>query len=343
MKNALAQVFRVVVRLSIIDAGLAVLVPGHKEISMRLRQIANIHRKLSLVLALLIVVIGSCIISWSRNSLRLREVTESEQLAEETPLYLPSVRYVKLITLGFNHLFSDILWFNTLNYFGKQFEGNKDYRWLGHMCNLVTSLDSRSRHAYEFCTTLLSWISREPEASTKLLSRAIITEPDYWRYWYLRGFNYWYFLDRKDLAERDIRHASTLPGAPPFLASLASRLMVSKNDLDTAISFLKELIENTDDETARRAFEEKLKLAYISRDIRFLRKKIEKYEAKSERKLTEFSQLVESGVLKGIPLDPYNMRYYIDSETGEIKTRSGKKGLEFFGKTAKTGLARQFR
>ena len=250
------------------------------------------------------------------------------------------MRYVKLITLGYDQFASDILWFNTLNYFGKQFEGNKDLHWFGHMCELVSSLDEKARHVYEFCATLLSWVAKEPQKSAELLSKAISAEPDYWRYRYLRGFNYWYFLDRRDLAQKDLSYAAKLKDAPPFLASLASRLMASDDHPRTAIAFLKDLIENTNDRHAKQALKEKLKLAQISYDLHILREKAAEYQAKYGAAPKSFSELVEAKMLRGIPLDPYGRAYRIDRESGEIRSKSGEQGLEFFGKTAKTGLAR---
>lgn len=292
---------------------------------------------------MIIIVVGTVCLNWSRAELRSKKLTHSWNQEAAPPLYLPSVRHVKLVTLGFDHFFGDILWFSTINYFGKHFEQDKDYRWLGHMCELVTSLDPKARHVYEFCATMLSWVSWEAEKSTALLSKAIKAEPSYWRYWYLRGFNYWYFLNRRDLAEKDLTVAATLPGAPPFLASLASRLMVSKDEVTAAISFLKDLIANTQDENARKALEEKLKEAYISRDIRILRGMIAQYENDYGRKATSLKQLVEAKMLKAMPLDPFGAPYFIDQQSGAIKTRSGKKGLEFFGKTSDTGVARHLK
>ena len=256
------------------------------------------------------------------------------------PLYLPEEPYVRLVTMGFDNFFADLLWFNTLSYFGRQFAANRDYRWFGNMCRLVTTLDSRAHHAFEFCATLLAWVAREPEASIDLLSRAVSFHPDRWRYRYLRGFNYWYFLNRRDLAQRDLAEAARIEGSPPALAAIASRLMVAENDPKTAVAFLEEVIRSTKDETAKRALSEKLKRAYLSFHLSLLQKAQEEFERRFERPLTDVAELVSSGLMTRIPREPFGGEYMIDKMSGLVVNSSGEAGLDFAGKTAETGVAK---
>ncbi len=303
---------------------------------------ASKNQRGSLTLALpLVIALMMGLMSWSRTELRSSTAEKLELISKNrTPLYLPSSEKVKLITLGFNNFAADILWFSTLNYFGKQYGAKEDLKWFAHMCDLVSSLDPKAEHVYEFCATLSSWVAKRPEESAKLLKKAIATRPDYWRYHYLLGFTEWYFLDRKDLAQERFAHASKLPDAPTFLASLATRLMVTEDSPDTAIAFLKDLLEHSNDETAKAAFQEKLNLAYISRDLRYLQRLCEKYREEYNAYPESMRTLVEKKMLRGMPLDPFKSPYTLTQGSCEAKTTSGRKGLEFFGKTAKTGLAK---
>ncbi|MCC6221542.1 MAG: hypothetical protein IT291_09920 [Deltaproteobacteria bacterium] len=300
----------------------------------------NSHRSLgqvstTIIFACLLVVAAVCSLS-SRNALAASKASETAK-RERPPLYLPEARYVKLVTLGFNNMASDLLWFNTINYFGKQYRGNKDYRWLAHMCDLVTSLNVQATHAVEFCATLLSWVVKEPERSNELLTRAIMHHEHLWRLHYLKGFNYWYFLEQKDKAKEEFTIASKLPDAPPFLASLASRLMVMVDSPDAAIAFLNDLIENTEDKVAKEALTEKLNLAIISRDIKFLETAKKRFEEREKKRLETLEELVTANIITRVPTEPLTGEYYIDETTGEILSSSSRKGLTFAGKTAKTG------
>lgn len=288
---------------------------------------------------LLIAVLALPTIAWTGAQLKTEQQEIALKHTNETPLYLPEVKYVKLITLGFNDFFSTLLWFKTLSYFGEHYETDRNYDWLGHMCELVTDLDYKARHAFEFCSTMLSWVARNPERSTAILSSGIDRDPLYWRYRYLRGFNYWYFLKRFDLAEKDLEIASSLPEAPPFLAALASRIIVFRDRPETAIGFLKELIGNTNNKAAHDALQEQLKLAYVSRDLRALKEAAEKYFQINGIYPSSWGDLVTAGIITQVPVDPFGDEYVINQLTGEISTKSGKKGLEFLGRTAETGLA----
>ena len=157
---------------------------------------------------ILIVSISLAPLSWAKGALRNSHAEATQKLERqlEEPLYLPDARYIRLITLGFDNFVSDILWFQTVNYFGKQYLGGKDYRWLDSMCTLVTTLNANAMHVYDFCGTLLAWMAKDATASNRILTRGIESHPNHWRFRYLRGFNKWYFFERQGFSER--RHAS---------------------------------------------------------------------------------------------------------------------------------------
>jgi hypothetical protein len=179
----------------------------------------------------------------------------------DTPLYLPESKYVKLVTLGFDNAASDLIWFQTINYFGKQYKANSDFKWLYLMCDLVSSLDARQKHVYEFCGTLLSWMAKQPELSNQILTKGIAAMPQWWRLYYLRSFNNWYFLENMEVAQADLSHASRLPEAPLFLTKIASRMMIAGNNPQLAVDYLRDLIRNTRDKNVASALTERLKLA----------------------------------------------------------------------------------
>jgi hypothetical protein len=295
----------------------------------------------------LIVLILLCFplsfaVSASRNIFKSIQNENSMLLDREVvPLYLPKLEAVKSITLGYEQFASTILWFTTVHYFGSQFEAKKSMPWFGHMCELVTELDPRARHVFEFCGTLLSWIAREPKRCINLLTRGIENDPEHWRYYYLRGFTYWYFLEDMERAKNDLVYASKIKDAPLFLSSLAARLISTHDDIGNAISFLKASIENTEDPNAKAALEERLQLAYVSNDIRRLMRLIENYEGVYQKKPESLLRLVEEGYLSAVPFDPFGEAYLYDFDSGEIFSNQGRKGLYFAGKTAKTGFAKK--
>lgn len=290
----------------------------------------------TVAVALLVLLIGSAGVTSSKESLRSAQRIVSVG-NEHPPLYLPSAEYVRLVTLGFNNFFSNIFWFTTINYFGKHYAGDRDYRWLFNMCDLVTELDANKEFVYEFCGTLLSWEAKDATLSNEILNKAIKHHPKSWRYYYLRGFNFWYFLENIEAARHDFETASKLDGAPHFITTITSRLIASSDDVDTAVSFLQDALQRTKDPTAQKALKRKLKQAMLSHNKNRLAALAEEYEKAKGNKLTSLEQLVEAGYLKAIPGDGFGGTFKLESATGEIVSSSGKKGLEFQGKSAKTG------
>lgn len=213
----------------------------------------------SLVLALALLVASALGAYISRASLLQQKNSSSAALDERPPLYLPRADKVRSLTFGFDTVASKILWFKTINYFGKQFTGSQDYRWLANMCDVVTELDPKARHVFEFCGTLLSWVAKEPTKSDLILTKAIESDPSYWRYYYLRAFNSWYFLNRFENAKKDLMLALEMPEAPNFLKTLAVHFLAGDQGPEVAREFLKDLLANTTDKNVKKALKRKLK------------------------------------------------------------------------------------
>ncbi len=296
-----------------------------------------LHQLQRIWLPLLILVVSS--LSAHAAQVRIAEFKRERSNLDRPPLYLPEVKYVKLVTLGYNGLASDILWFNTLNYFGKQLIAGRDYEWLGQMCELVTELDPKKLYAYEFCATLLSWVAHRYELSNELLSHGINANPDYWRLYYLRGFNRWYFDEDFERAREDFTHASTLPEAPQFLASLASRLLVKTKSPESAVHFLEEMLKRTNNESVKQALDLKRREALIAQHLEFLREAIRRYTDVNGHSPKTLEELVAGNIITKIPIEPFDGNYLLN-ESGEPISSSGNTGLDFKGKTAQSSAKR---
>ncbi|MDD2943058.1 MAG: hypothetical protein PHC51_08850 [bacterium] len=276
------------------------------------------------------------------QSRTLAQKNQTLSLDNKQLVYLPNVDKVKLVTLGFDNFASDIFWFQTLNYFGKEFTSSRDFRWLKTRCDLVTRLDPSKKHAFEFCGSLLSWVAGNPRDGITTLTLASLHHPDEWRFPYLRGFLYWYFLENNQKAQKDMELAAKKPEAPLFLANLASRLGVANSNPQEAISFLESLINQSNDAEARQALTEKLQLAVVARDLIILNQLIGQDSAESgDCTETNFAKMLNKQLIKSIPVDPFGDEYLIDKISCTAYSRSAGKGLEFHGKTAKTGLLRK--
>ena len=275
-------------------------------------------RNLLPIIFLLLAGTGSLI---SRQELYLNE---SATVQELPPIYLPEIETVRLVTLGFDPFFSDLIWFSTINYFGKQFRGDGDYQWLKKRCDLVLKLQPKASERFDFCATLLAWVVKDVEASNDILKQAVQAYPDNWRFYYLRGFNYWYFQGKEKEGAAELTHAAELPEAPEMLPSLAARLL--RSDPGAAVQFLKDSLKRTTDSAAREALSERLKQAQLTFDLVKLTSLVADFQNKYEKAPTNLEDLRDAGLLKFIPHDPFGGDYLL--QDGVVVSTSGKKGLE---------------
>ncbi len=292
----------------------------------------NSAKLMRILAALAVLLCTSAAVGFSRSKLN-----RSSNFVEDNrpPLYLPEVKYTRLITGGYDTLASRVLWFNTINYFGKQLAGGKDYRWLGHMCQLVTELDRKAVYAGEFCGTLLPWMAKDYNTAVKVLTTTIEANPQEWRPYYLRGFVYWYFLEDLEHAKTDFVTSSKLPNAPVFLSTLASRMMAEARGPEMAIQFLNEMITNSTDANVIKALKRKRKQARLRLAIETISKASEQFFQTNNRYPLSVEELLSVALLKEIPKDPYKGAFSIDQKTGTVSTSSNKRALGFIGRTAK--------
>jgi hypothetical protein len=205
-------------------------------------------------------MICACCTAFFQNHLNQQELfatTNRDQIREV--LYLPNGTGLEVISFGFRNGLSQILWFNTINYFGKHYAQDRDYRWLNHMCDLVTELNPRAVHAYRFCSLMLAWEANYPKQAVDLLNKAISHHPDNWELLYLRGVTRLLFLNDGLHAKEDLVRAARLPNAHPLVARLAARKISSTEDPATALHFLEEIIAETKDPSTIRALKRRAK------------------------------------------------------------------------------------
>ena len=206
------------------------------------------------------VFVSQCSLHKLESHLLSLDISEEYQEA----LYLPKGPALKVMSFGYQNVLSRLLWFNTNNYFGKHYRGDKNYKWLEHMCDLVTTLDPRAYKVYEFAALMLAWEANEPKKALKILTKGMNTpeledDPWFWKLTYLRGFTYMYFLNDSVRAIEDFKVAATLPNAPASVASIAAKkLTFSVDDPATAIEFLEQMLETTTDPIAVAALTRRL-------------------------------------------------------------------------------------
>lgn len=273
-----------------------------------------------------LLFISLCITAYSGNRLLIdhRSLPRAEEY-EAGGLYLPQKNIVTFLSFGYQTAVSDLLWFNLNNYFGKHYRSDRKYTWFKHMCELVISLDERAPHVYEFCALMLAWEANSYKDANDILSLGMENLPENWRFYFMKGLNYRIFEGDNEKAMKEFAKGAEIPGSPSYLKTMATKLMTNIDGPHAAVSFLRQTISNTKDETQRKVLEEQLQRTIHTiaiHDIEQHCKKIEEETGKKPATLKECR-------LKPLR-DPAGGHYYLNKETGEVETTSSLKPIPLF-------------
>jgi tetratricopeptide (TPR) repeat protein len=245
--------------------------------------------------------------------------------AEDEPIYLPQAAYLRPMSLGWQNVLADLLWFRTISYFGEHYRSDRTYPWLAQMCELVTDLDPRAEHVYRFAGIILPWEGNQGDAGIRLLEKGVQQFPESWLLHYHLGFHYYFFKSDFDRALHHLRAALALPGGEhPTIARLAAVLAAHQYGPETTLQFLAELQDDVDSQEMRAVVAEQIREAQLAADLERIDAAAAVYRERLAGRPPSVTALVDAGLLAAVPIDPFGGRYEIDAQTGTAHSSSGR-------------------
>ena len=230
------------------------------------------------------------------------------------PTFLPSARSLRLICLDFNGLAADFVWIKGAIYFGSHYRQHGfRFKWMDGLLNLATDLDPLYYDVYWYGSTLLPNVHQ----SIRLLEKGMRYFPNDWKFPEMIGFYYLYYLKDYKSAAKFYEIASTKPGRPPFVPSLASRFYTEAGELDAAIRVLK----NFYDTTKRKDLKEEFGLRIIQlQEIKQLQIQVKRYYRIFGHYPKNLQELIRKGLIETIPKEPFGGYYFIDPHEHQVKS-----------------------
>ena len=263
-------------------------------------------------------------VGWTDGVLR----SQFPAVDHEELVYLPPARFLKLVSLGYQHALADVLWFRTTGYFGRHYRSDRIYPWLAYMCNVVTDLDPAAQHVYRFAGLILPWEADGVDDGIALLEKGSRNLPDAWELSYMLGFSYYFFKDDLATAVQALRRAALSPNAPPFVTHLAAVIESARQGPDGAIEFLTELDRRGTNQEIRGAIHERIRELVLARDIDALDTAVETFQTTFHRMPAPLTELVSAGVVAAIPREPFGGEYVLDAATGRVRSNLGHQPLQ---------------
>ncbi len=254
------------------------------------------------------------------------------KISQAKYIFLPDVDAVKRFSLGFDAFVSDVTWLRCVQYAGEKQYTVNGLDWLYRSLDLVTTLDRKFETAYLFGGIILASHRDFVDESILVLKKGMRNLPDRWRFPFYIGFNYFFYLQQFDLASEYIIMASKLPGSPAYLPFLASRLLSEANKPDTALAFLEKMYNQTEDPVLREKIEGRMKRVVVERDLNLLQIAANEYSNIKGKSPETLGDLVRLGLLGEIPKEPFGGYYYIERDTGNVKSSIVKERLRLYKK-----------
>ena len=253
---------------------------------------------------------------------------EKERFSKGPDLaYLPKGNFLKVSALGYETLLADLIWLKTVQAIG---EGEWDYDWIYRALDVITTLDPKFDYVYQVGNVALAVLGDRPEEANRLLEKGLAPNPLVWQIPFYLGFNYFFYLQDFQPAAHYMAQAAKIPGRPEYIPFLASRLYVQAREPNVALEFLVHMREQTEDERAREKLDQRIRQVMIERDLNLLDHAIEEFTGKYGRDPHDLSQLVEVGLLKEVPKEPFGGQYKIESKSLKAKSTTQKERLRAY-------------
>lgn len=180
----------------------------------------------------------------------------------------------------------------------------------------AVKLDPYNSDAYYFSQAAFTWEVGRAQDVNNMLDYGMKYRT--WDYMlpFFAGFNSAYFLKQPEPAACYMKKAAEISGHP-LLVSLASRYFYESNKSELGVEFLELMEKNTKDEKIRKLYRIRRMalLAVIS-----IEAAVKQFREQNHRFPTRIDELVDYGMLKQLPEDPYGGQFYLDSSGTVLST-----------------------
>jgi len=278
------------------------------------------NKKSIAVLLLLVLSAGFAGIWRLQHSIDARLAILHE---EQDEVLLHSGKMVKILSLEYAPLMADVYWTRVVQYYGskgERREQNLDSLW--PLLDLATTLDPSLLPAYRFGSTFLAEArpvgAGRPDLAIELIQRGIRENPDYWRLYQDLGNTYYLTLHDYKKASDAFLEGSKNPAAPPWMKIMAARI-VERGDTRQISRFLwSDIYQSTQDATIKENAKTHLLLLKTDDDKEELNLLLVEFAKKTGRRAESLRDLVQAGMLQGIPADPVGYPYVL-GKSGEAE------------------------
>jgi hypothetical protein len=212
-------------------------------------------------LAALVLLLASG--SWF---LKKADETKPKDWLDDRLTYLPSGKLLKPAVLDMDEAVADILWIRGMIYFADAYLNQRSYKWLGHIIDVVTTLNPRLHQAYEFAGVVLTKEKAELPKTLRILDRGIGEFQQDWKLRLYAAMAQLAYDSNYTRAADLLRPIATQQDVPGHIKTLCATLLDKGGNRRVALAFLVDRYLETDNPISRELFLEKMMKMYAGPD-----------------------------------------------------------------------------
>ena len=245
----------------------------------------------------------------------------------------PSLTTLKVGSLGYEHMTSDFMWLQALQYYGAHEQNKPDgfFRLLVPILKTVVGLDPSFEYAYRFGGVSAVGPQGENVAlANELLAIGAEARPDSWRIPYLRASNcLQYTPDDSECIAKGFARASQIDGAPEWMDLLASRALANNREEGLARDLIYRALQKTKDPILQARLQDRLVALEVNEVLRTIDAAVTAWRAAGGNGCPEgLAALAVHGVDPALE-PPAGGQYFLDQECkAQSSTQVG--GLELY-------------
>ena len=268
--------------------------------------------------------LGAALLIWPVQ--RRIDTLQTDTAPAQDLLYFGSPSVVESLSLGYRSLLADVYWMRAIQYYGRREEADRRpvrYKNLSTLLDITTTLDPYMIDAYRAGSSFLAEPdpigAGQPQEAISLLDKGIARHPEDWRLRFDKGFVcFWYLRDFKEAGQIWLK-TSKMPGAPPWMEPLAAMSFSRGGALETARSIWQRQYQESDRPDVKTNARNHLLSIQASEDMWTLEFLIGKYQERTGLLPWTLDDLVRSGYLKQVPVDPLGDPYRFNPQTVRVE------------------------
>jgi tetratricopeptide (TPR) repeat protein len=243
---------------------------------------------------------------------------------EEKLGYMPKGEVLRYISADQKELLAASMVMKVLFYFGSLVDKsfNKldlppDFPAISRSIHSAVILDPYNMDAYYFAQATLVWEVKQVQLASDLMEYGMRYRTWDYSLPFYAGFNYAYFMKDYDKAAVFYRRAAELSGSELFI-QLTGRYLYESGKSKMAIDYLTIMEKGATTPAIKKSFQIRLQALKEGRRIEEAR---DRYAAAKGHPPASVEDLVGSGYLPGMPVDPYGGRFYLEAD-GSVRSTS---------------------